>query len=267
MNARAAWDAAAAGWDRDYAWYAASVRPLTQWICDAVAAPGARVLDVACGTGQPSLELAARVGPGGRVVATDLAPRMLDALRRRAAAAGLDNLDARQMDAEELQLDGGCFDAVTCACGVMFCADPVAALAGMRRVLVPGGRIAIAVWDEPARSPFFAVVGAVLRSIVPAPPRPVPLAAPGELARALRAAGFEDVEVHACALTFELASADEYWDRFVAFAAGVADQLGAVPAADLQRARAALRDATAPFVVNGRLRLPATALCGAARAP
>jgi ubiquinone/menaquinone biosynthesis C-methylase UbiE len=168
--AREVWSAAAGGWDARYDWYAQSIQPLTDWFCRTVASPGARVLDLASGTGQPALAIARRIQPGGRVVATDLSPAMIQILDRRARESCLDNVDALEMDAQELRFAGHTFDAVSCACGLMFCPDPARVAREIRRVLVPRGRFAIAVWDEASRNPFFTVAGRAVATILPAAP-------------------------------------------------------------------------------------------------
>jgi SAM-dependent methyltransferase len=267
------WNAAAHGWDAGYAWYAGNVRPLTDWFCRAVGMPGARVLDIACGTGLPALALAERVGDRGRIVATDVAPAMVEITRRRAREAGLDNVDALEMNASELRVEDGSFDAATCACGLMFCPDPVEVVREMRRVLVPRGRCAVAVWAEAGKNPFFATaakaIGSALPNAPPDPhaPGPFRLGAPGELERTLRAGGLVDVAVEPLAMTFRLESADAYFRIFTQFAAGVAERLAALPEMEQLRAREALRAAAEPFVEAGELRLMATALCGSGRAP
>ena len=145
---RASWEDTSAGWERHYGWYVETVRPMIDWVCDVTAlAPGKSVLDVACGTGQPALSAAQRVGPSGSVVAIDLAPSMVAATARRAKAMRLTNVEAREMDAEALDFPANRFDAVTFTTGIMFCADPVKAVAEIRRVLKSGGRYAIVVWD------------------------------------------------------------------------------------------------------------------------
>ena len=83
---KASWGAAAEGWDRWFAWYERNFAPVIGWCCDGIdAQPGLSALDIACGTGQPAVAIARRVLPGGRVVATDIAPEMLDVAARGAA--------------------------------------------------------------------------------------------------------------------------------------------------------------------------------------
>jgi len=151
---KAQWSAAAPGWERSSAWFDRNSADLVNWICDAAGVqPGHIVLDVACGAGQPSVTAAQRVRPDGRVIATDLSPQMADVTRRRAQRLGLDNLDAREMDAQALAFADASFDAATCRFGLMFCPEPVRAASEVRRVLKPGARFALAVWDAPEKIP------------------------------------------------------------------------------------------------------------------
>src|SRR5262245_38675750 len=125
------WNAAAAGWARADEHIERSLGPVARWLCDAVAlAPGMRVLAVACGPGEPAMSAAARVAPGGSVVAIDLASDMVAATRGRAARLALP-VTAEVMDAEHLAFDDAAFDAVTCRFGLMFCSSPERAVAGI----------------------------------------------------------------------------------------------------------------------------------------
>ena len=269
---KAQWGAAASGWDRWNAWYEATFRPLTEWCCDAAALrPGMRVLDLACGTGQPALAAAARVAPGGSLLAVDIAPEMVAVAARRAQEAGHRHMTCREMDAERLDLPDASVDAVTCACGFMFFPDPVGALAEIRRVLRPGGRVAIGVWDDPSRSPFLTMFGRALAKVAPAPPPdptgpgPFRFAAPGELARVLTEAGFTDVCVESMPMPVACDSVEDYWAKVTDHAAGLTQRLSSLPAADLARLRELVTEGLAPFAgADGRLHLVATPLCGAA---
>lgn len=100
--------------------------------------PGDRVLDVACGTGVAARLAAERVGPTGRVAGVDPTPPMLEAAR-----ATSPDVDWHQGVAEDLPFEDGSFDAIVCSLGFQFFSDQVRALGEMRRVLVPGGRVAI----------------------------------------------------------------------------------------------------------------------------
>lgn len=113
--------------------------------------PGHSVLDVACGTGATTREAATRVGSKGRVVGLDRNPGMLEVARRR--APGTEWVEGL---AEALPFPSGSFDTVLCQFGLMFFDDRSKALKDMRRVLNPGGRIAVSVWDDASTSPGYA---------------------------------------------------------------------------------------------------------------
>ncbi len=165
---------------------------------------GGRVLDIGCGTGQTTLQLAARVGPQGSVLGVDISRPMLEIARRRAAAAQLSQVHFLETDAQTHPFEADALDAVFSRFGVMFFADPRAAFANIRRALKPGGRLAFVCWRSMAENPWMRpAVGDVLAD-VPAPP-PAEPGAPGPFAfadpehvRAILAdAGFADIAIAA----------------------------------------------------------------------
>src|SRR5215212_3070465 len=141
----------------------------------------------------------------------------LAAARRRGAELGVTNVDYRVIDAERIELDDDSVDGVLCRFGYMLMPDAARALAETRRVLHPGGRLALAVWGAPERNPFFATIAISLvqRGHLP-PPEPPPATGPFGMAsaerteRLLRAAGFSDVRIEEVAGRFELPDVDEY---------------------------------------------------------
>ena len=266
---KAQWSAAASGWDRWFEWYARAFGPLMTWCCDAAALqPGDRLLDVACGSGLPALIAGERVTPSGRVVAIDLAPDMLAVARRRAAHAGLDHVEFIEMDAERLGFGDESFDAVTCACGLLFFPDLAAPLRELRGDRRPGARLAVGVWDDPSKSPFLTIGGRAVAEYFPpaSPPDPEApgafrFAQPGALEEALGAAGFSPLHVESLSMPIECASVDEYWRVFTEMAAGIKDKIATLPDSDRARLEAAVKRAAAPYAADGRLRLVATPLC------
>jgi len=127
----------------------------TQLLDLAAVEPGERVLDVACGTGIVARRAAARVGAGGVVAGSDVNEGMLEV----AAATAIDlpvRIEWHRADATALPLPDGAFDVVCCQQGLQFVPDPPLALREARRVLTPGGRLALAVWRSIDHHPVFA---------------------------------------------------------------------------------------------------------------
>ena len=190
---RYGWDLAAA--DYEPLWQAQLAPGHEAVLARAALRPGERVLDVACGTGLVSLAAAEAVGPAGQVLGTDLSQRMVDAARQRAARRGLRQLVFQRMDAEQLALPEAGFDVALCALGLMYVPEPDQALRELRRVLRPGGRLALAVWGERARcgwAAVFPIVDAEVRSEVC--PLFFRLGQQDTLARLCTEAGFGQVE-------------------------------------------------------------------------
>jgi len=162
---------------------------------------GDAVLDVACGTGEPAIPAARRVGTTGRVFATDFVAGMVDFAREKAAAAGLRNIEFRVMDGEQLDLPAATFDAATMRWGLMFMPDPAACLERIHRALKPGARLALTTWAAPDRNPWASVPLRVMKKYMELP-TPVPgqtgifaFADPDRVRHTLAAAGFRDIAV------------------------------------------------------------------------
>jgi SAM-dependent methyltransferase len=265
---REMWGAAAAAWERSDEFFEAQVGELSRWMCDAAQiAPGHRVLDLACGTGEPSTVAAARVRPNGHVVATDLSPEMVAAATRKHARLGNDHVEVRVMDAEHIEFPDASFDAVTCRFGLMFCPTPSRAAAEIHRVLKPGGRFAVAVWDEPVRNPFFTLIGGLLAKMLALPP-PDPdapgvfrLAPPGALGAVLAAGGFMNVEIESRPMAFTYDSPEHYWELQTELAAPLRAAVASQPAAKIAELRAAVIALANEHIVDGVVRFAATPLC------
>jgi ubiquinone/menaquinone biosynthesis C-methylase UbiE len=265
------WSAAAAAWERRGEWFDRNTGNLAGWLCDAAGMkPGDLVLDLACGSGQPSATAAARVRPGGRVIATDLSPDMVAVTRRTAQTLGLDNLVAQEMDMQALSFPDAQFDAATCRFGLMFCPDPIKAVSEIHRVLKPGARFATAVWDVPAKNPFFTVITGALGEFVPLPPPdpaapgPFRLAPPGELERVLTTGGFSGVTVEARPMTLTYGSLDDYWEVSSDLATPLRSALPSLSPDTIQQLKARLFEALKPYLDGAKVSLAAMPLCASA---
>ena len=218
---RAAWDSVAGGWKAWWSTFERGAQPVNDVLVElARLTPGHTVLDVATGLGEPALSAARRVGAAGRVVGIDLAPQMLDVAGARIAASGVGNVELRAMDAEQLELPAGSFDAAVSRWGLMLMRDPQLVATEVRRVLRAGGRFAAAVWASAEEAPFLALPGRVLRAELklPAPdpdaPGPLRLGSYRRLSAVLEAAGFGAIETGDVHARLAFASGEEY-ARFV----------------------------------------------------
>jgi SAM-dependent methyltransferase len=212
---RQQWDDAADAWHRWGPTLESWLGPATEAMLDAAGViSGAHVLDVAAGAGGQSLAAARRVGPNGRVVATDISPTILTYAAKAAAEAGVTNIETLEADGETLDgLAAGSFDAVISRVGLIYFPDQQAALAGMRRALRDGGRIAAVVYSTQDRNGFFSVPVSIIRERAqlaapqPGQPGPFSLGSPGVLESVLTDAGFRDIRIEAVPSPLRLPSA------------------------------------------------------------
>ena len=214
---REQWQQAAAAWDRWGTTLAAWLGPATDLMLDlARVEPGCRVLDVAAGAGEPAITAAKRVGPSGSVLATDISANILAFAQQNAERQGLTNVETRVLDGENLELRDESFDVVTSRVGLIYFPDQGRALAEMRRVLKPGGRVAAIVYSTAENNRFFSVPIGIIRRRAQLPPPaagqpgPFSLGSPGVLEERYRQAGFRDIETRVVAAPLRLPTAAEY---------------------------------------------------------
>jgi SAM-dependent methyltransferase len=225
--------------------------------------PGERVLDVGCGCGAPTLELARAVGPSGRVAALDISGPMLVEAEARAMAAGVANVDWRQADPATAALSG--FDLLISAFGVMFFGDPVAAFANMRHAADRRARMAIVCWRSLAENPWMEVPMSAVARHLPPRPKPVPhapgmfaFADPARVSEVLTAAGWAPPHFERLDIDLDIAAG-----RGLEQAVEQSTRIGAVnswlrnePAEVVSAAVASLREALAPHAEGTSVRLP-----------
>lgn len=194
------WSEAARYWEKHRAVIERMFAPVAAALVqDAGIGPGQAVLDVATGPGEPALSIAGIVGAKGSVIGVDVVPAMIDAASREAGRRGLGNASFRVASADELPFDDESFDAVVSRFGIMFFPSPLEGIREMRRVLKPGGKLAMAVWHHARNNPFHSVLSEIVERFVaptPAPDADSPdafrFAAPGKLLHVAREAGIVD---------------------------------------------------------------------------
>lgn len=223
-------------------------------------------LDIASGTGEPGLSVAALV-PRGRVVLTDLSAGMLAAASANASSRGLTNAEVRECGVDDLPFEDASFDTISCRFGFMFFPDIRGAVAELVRVLRPGGRISAAVWAEPEGNPWatlpMAAISAEVDVAAPAPDAPglFRCAVPDAIAGVFRQAGMREIVESDVLGSLDLDSADDYWSFMTDFAAAVVAGLAAVDESTRDRIRAATIDKVRAFEKHGTLSLPFHARC------
>lgn len=266
------WTAVAPSWDRLREHTARIGEPVAAaMLASLQLAPGDSVLELACGTGELALKLSEIVAPDGRVVATDAAAGMVEIAAKTLSETG--NATASHADASDIGLPTASFDAVACSMGLMFVLDPTQALQECRRVLVPGGRLAAAVWGAPQNNPWVSSVGmaAMMQGLVAGGPPTGPggifsLSDPGDLQRHAVAAGFQDIVVTEVPITLRFSGVDDYFDHVSSLAGPLAAVLNtATPEARLA-VRATVGDLVSGFLTDDGLTLPGLALVLTGRA-
>jgi SAM-dependent methyltransferase len=268
------WARAARGWGTHRDRMQSAWQPVSAWLVDAIEPqPGHRVLELAAGAGDTGLLAAELVLPGGTVLSTDAVEEMVDLARARARELGISNVEFRTMDAEWIDLPTAQLDGVLARFGYMLLADPEAALRETRRVLLPGGRVALSAWSDPADNPWNSVHTAELRAMGAL--EPPDLDAPGMYAfrdpariRALlEDTGFTDIVVEQIDLVFHYADLDEWWDIQLDISPSLAGEVVALSPAQRDDLRDAIDARLAPYVAaDGTVTLPGRAHVAAASA-
>lgn len=239
---QAQWNTAAAGWNAHTEDIRTWLHEPTEAMCDmAGVRAGARVLDVAAGSGDQTLALARKVGAQGYVLATDLSPAIIALARDNAARAGFGHVETLVADGEDLGVPEASFDAAVCRLGLMFFPDPLQGLREMHRALRPGGGACTMVFSRPDKNPCLTILMSTALKHAGLPARDpfvagglLSLGKPGHIDALFKSAGFHDVETIAVDAPFRLPSVDHYL-AFVRSSASpilqILGQLGA-PAAE-----------------------------------
>jgi SAM-dependent methyltransferase len=269
-----AWARAAAGWGSHRAALQAAAQPVSHWLVDAIAPqPGHRVLELAAGPGDTGFLAAELIAPGGTLICSDLVEEMLEQARARAQELGISNVEFRTIDAEWIDLPAADLDAVIARWGYMLVADPATALGETRRVLKPGGRVALAAWTGPEDNPWASAAPAELVAMgaIPEPdldePNMFAFRDPRRIRDLLEDAGFGDIVIEQIDITFGYPSLDDWWDTSLDISTSLGRAVGAITPAQRDDLRDAIDARLSQYVADdGSVALPARTHVAAADA-
>lgn len=232
--------------------------------------PGENVLDVACGIGIPSLNVAPLVAPGGSVTGVDLAPGMVEYARQRASAIGIRNVSFQEADAENLPFSDNTFDTVICHMGLIHFTDRVKALGEMDRVLKPGGRLAISVWASPDKVPTLSIIAKAIATlwpaaIVPGAPNWFDLGSEDVLEKILTSLGPKEVRVARFNVPMEIKNGEEYWQIVFGVSGRLQMLLKSIPPDIASKIESQAKDDAEKFRQGELIRIPCEELIAWAR--
>ena len=268
------WGQVARGWGSQRAGFQAGARPVSGWLVDAIEPqPGHRVLELAAGPGDTGLLAAELIAPGGTLISTDAVQEMVDLARARAAELGISNAEFRTMDAEWIDLPTASLDGVLARWGYMLLADPAAALRETRRVLRPGGRVALAAWTRPEDNPWASVAQGELLAMTGAPapdldePNMFAFRDPARIEGLLEETGFTDIAIEQLDLVWRYEDLDAWWDAQLDISTTLSRGVGALTPAQRDDLRDAIDARLAQYVAgDGSVAIPGRTHVAAASA-
>ena len=252
---RMQWDSCAAGWDDHRAMIAGWLRePTDAMLAMAGIKQGDRVLDVAAGSGDQTLDILRRTGPTGHVLATDLSAGILELAERNIARAGYTNAAFQVSDGEALNLAATEFDAAVSRLGLMFFPNPDAGLRQMHRALKRSARACVMVFGAPQGNPCVGIAMATALRHAGVPPRDpfapgglLSLGKPGLLDELFKTAGFNRIATTRVSAPFVLPSVDDYLAFLRASAGPILQILGRLDPAARAAAWADIRERLSVF--------------------
>jgi SAM-dependent methyltransferase len=268
------WGVSAAGWQQHWVLWERAAHHVNERLVDlAHIQASSRVLDIATGLGEPAFTAARRVGPTGWVVATDLSPDMLALAQAEAIRRGIQQIEFREMDAEEPDLPAQTFQAILCRWALMFLPHLPTALVRLRRLLVAGGRFAAAVWGAPENVPIASLPMGIIRQTlhIPPPPPGTPgtfsLADAHVLEHTFTQAGYTEVTTERLTVTLEYASPEDFIQEREATSANIRLLLNQASAPERTAIWRAVAEAVDQYRdADGVIRVPNEALCVVSRA-
>jgi ubiquinone/menaquinone biosynthesis C-methylase UbiE len=254
------WDRIAPNWESERDFVMSSTGVVSERLVERLdPQPGNAVLDIAAGTGDTGFMAAERIGEDGRLVSTDFAPAMVEAARRNSEAQGLDNVEHRVLDAENMDLDDDSFDRVVARWGYMLMADPAAALAETRRVLRDDGRLSFAVWAGPEQNLWASIPAMVLveRGLIPPPEPGAPgifaMGDPDRIRELVTGAGFGEPDIEQVEVEWRYDEVDAHWKFTLKLAGPLADVISRLDDDERESIRTEVRSKIAPLMQSGEV--------------
>jgi SAM-dependent methyltransferase len=266
QESRAHWAESAKGWEAHAEALRKLTLPVSSWMVDAIQPqPGDTLLELAAGPGETGFLAAEMIRPGGTLISSDLVPEMLVIAQRRAEELGLDDVRFKQIDAEtSIDIEAATIDGVLCRWGYMLMAEPGNALRETRRVLKPGGRVALAAWAGPDENPWSSITARELvrRGLAERPDPDAPgqfaWAKEGVIAEQLAEAGFVEFEVDSVAFEEVYRDFEDYWRTQSEMSGLLRRALAAAGPGGAEELQAALRELVAPYTRgDGSIVMPA----------
>jgi SAM-dependent methyltransferase len=267
------WRGSAPYWKKNAGTIRAMFAPITQALIEAAGiSQGQSVLDVAGGTGEPSLTIAKVVGQSGRVVCTDAVAEMIATAEREAERFGLNNIEFRQCLADSLPFNNNEFDAIVCRLGAMFFPAPADAVREMLRVARPGGRVAFAVWGMKEANPFFSRLTEVMSRHVesqpedPDAPGAFRFAESGKLAQLFNTAGAVDITERAIGFQIRASlTSREFWPLRVEISDSLRSRVARLAPEQLSKIAQEVDEAVREFFTDGLMSFPAQVIIVSAK--
>jgi SAM-dependent methyltransferase len=265
------WSAVAPAWEETRESAGRGSSPVSEALVRGLAPrAGDRVLELGAGTGDLARRVAELVLPGGTVHATDAAQGMLDVTAR--VTADCPNVTTQLVDATRIPLPDASVDAVVFQMGLMFLREPAVAAREMRRVLVPGGRVAVATWGAPEQNPWItslgmaaAVAGLVAGGLPTGPGGLFSLSSPEALRDVLVGAGFDGVQVDQVPVQMSYPSTTAYADQVSRLSGPLAAAIAAAPAETQQAVRTTAAQLVEQYATADGVSVPALALVATGR--
>ena len=236
--------------------------------------PGHTVLDVGCGSGTTTIEIARRIGAEGRVLGIDISTPMLDIGRARLEALEIDGVTFENKDVATYPFEEGSFNRVFSRFGVMFFVDPIAAFANIFSGMKSGGRLAFVCWQVLNKNPWMEIPFKIALQYLPAPPPagpeepgPMAFADPDRVRQILSGAGFDDISLESLEAKLPLESDVPATVQKLMQLGPIGRLLGDAPEDIMERVKDDLGDAIAKFQTNNGVMLDSATWIVRAAAP